>query len=623
MPYLEIRLGPDTLLLRFVGRIDFVFGRLPKADIQLRDMKVSRLHTQVFIDSHGAAYVRDLGSSGGTGYNNKKLPKGVVAPLVDGVKIRVGESRVTYYDSEPPVNAIDPPGISSPRGLIRTNERPRVFEADATVIAAEKVSKDTASGPAEAPPIVRPEDFTEDAQTMQPSKKQPAASSSASQKRKDTGIVEAPWEKSDGSSRQDPSEMVEGSASQPGIKKPGTKKITGRLQTPATALPADGVNPNAPTAAVKPGTAPPAAPAKPPASPPSTGAGAFSPPPPPPKRKRGSGDSAGMPTISLGDAPTTDPTETGDDHDPLTDTQIAHYLGGGDSGQFDTPDFGLGKIGDAQPKSEKITDEVVFGPGARMDEVDADIETDSVDNVPSYDDAGTPPPTNERGASDDRAFKPRKTRKLMKRRTDKITNKTHTPPPSDGKTEYIPKPDNMETAVASESAKDSEKATGKPKAVKENLKKRSNMETMAEGPGGDTVAMDMDLLADMRKKLEAGETVDGLDVAESREDVDEMAAGPGGDTVAMDMGMLADMRKQLEKAEADKKAKADSIEMLGDSETIKTVPDDDIDDNEEDSDIPDVSGSSGRHSGNFQEEADDLPEDKKAAESPESDTIRE
>jgi hypothetical protein len=582
-------------------------------------MKVSRLHTQVFIDSHGAAYVRDLGSSGGTGYNNKKLPKGVVAPLVDGVKIRIGESRVTYYDSEPPVNAIDPPGISSPRGLIRTNERPRVFEADATVIAAEKVSKDTASGPAEAPPIVRPEDFTEDAQKMQPSKKQPAASSS--QKRRDTGIVEAPWDKKGAGTGKDPSEMVQGSSTQPGVKKPGTQKITGRLQPPP---PADGVNPHAPTAAVKPGTVSPATPAKSPAAPPATGAGAFSPPPPPPPRKRGSGDSSGMPTISLGDAPTAAPEETGDDHDPLTDTQIAQYLGGGESGQFDTPNFGTGKIADEQPKDGKITDELVFGPGARLDEVEADIETDSVDSVPSYDDAGTPPPTNERGATDERTFKPRKTRKLMKRRTDKITNKTKTPPPAnDGKTEYIPKPDSMETAVAADSGNDPEKATGKPKAIKENLKKRSDMENMAEGPGGDTVAMDMDLLADMRKKLEAGETVDGLEIAESRDDVDEMAAGPGGDTVAMDMGMLADMRKQLEKAEADKKAKADSIELLGDSETIKTVPDDDIDDNDEDEDIPDVSGTSGRHEGNFQEQAESLPEDKKAAENADSDTIRD
>lgn len=208
MPYLEIKLGPDTLLVPFVGRIDYVLGRLPKADIQLRDMKVSRLHTQLFIDSRGRAFVRDLGSSGGTVFNNQKLRSGAIAPLVMGTRLRIGDARITFYDQEPPVNAINPPSKSDPRGLIRTNDRNRAFHAEATVLAADKVSAETENGPAEAPPEIDPAAFADSA--VPPSAKQPAApapgSSPASPApksgpqakkppaRRDTGIVEAPWE---------------------------------------------------------------------------------------------------------------------------------------------------------------------------------------------------------------------------------------------------------------------------------------------------------------------------------------------------------------------------------------------------------------------------------------------
>ncbi|MCA8914817.1 MAG: FHA domain-containing protein [Planctomycetes bacterium] len=200
MPYLEIKLGPDTLLLRFVGRIDYVLGRLPRADVQLRDMKVSRLHTQFFIDSRGNAFVRDLGSSGGTWINNQRLRRGVIAPLNDGLKVRLGESRVTFYDGEPPVNAIEPPGASNPRGLIRTNARARFFEAEATVLAMDKVDPETQSGPAEAPPEVNPAEFADSPKDLeQKPKAAPAAPAPASAPRpptkRNTGIVEAPWEK--------------------------------------------------------------------------------------------------------------------------------------------------------------------------------------------------------------------------------------------------------------------------------------------------------------------------------------------------------------------------------------------------------------------------------------------
>ncbi|CAG0926760.1 partial Oxoglutarate dehydrogenase inhibitor, partial [Planctomycetaceae bacterium] len=111
MPYLDIKLGSDSLLVRFVGRVDYVVGRLPKADIQLRDMSVSRLHVQFFIDSRGQAFARDLGSSGGMLVNDTPLSNDM-ARLQDGSRIRIGQARVVFYDAQPPVNAVDAPGKS-------------------------------------------------------------------------------------------------------------------------------------------------------------------------------------------------------------------------------------------------------------------------------------------------------------------------------------------------------------------------------------------------------------------------------------------------------------------------------------------------------------------------------
>ncbi|NUO17331.1 MAG: FHA domain-containing protein, partial [Planctomycetaceae bacterium] len=167
MPYLDVKLGTDSLLVRFVGRIDFVVGRLPKADIQLRDMSVSRLHVQFFIDSRGQAFVRDLGSSGGTLVNDTPLSN-ALARLHDGTRIRVGQGRIVFYDAQPPVNAVDPPGKSEPRGLIRFNARKRVILGGETVLAAEKVAAQTADGgPAEAPPVINSAEFTEDGKAIE------------------------------------------------------------------------------------------------------------------------------------------------------------------------------------------------------------------------------------------------------------------------------------------------------------------------------------------------------------------------------------------------------------------------------------------------------------------------
>ncbi len=178
MPYLEITLGPDTLLLRFVGRIDYVFGRLPRSDVQLRDMKVSRVHTQMFIDSKGFAWCRDLGSSSGTFVNNQKLRPQAMAPLLEGTTVRIGDAKVSYFEDDPPAEAVDPPAKSDPRGLVRTNVRQRRPGPAAPADAAPATE-----GPAEPPPEVKLDDFT--GEPTDETNRHPSTPG----KRRDSGIV--------------------------------------------------------------------------------------------------------------------------------------------------------------------------------------------------------------------------------------------------------------------------------------------------------------------------------------------------------------------------------------------------------------------------------------------------
>ena len=198
MPYLEVKLGTDSLLVRFLGRIDLVFGRLPRVDIQLRDMKVSRLHTQVFMDSKGRAFARDLNSGIGTLLDGVTVDRGYIAPLVDGAQLRIGDARVTYYDAEPPRNAVDPPAQSHPRGLIRANMRLRRGNAEATVIGVKPISSSNARAPAESPPEVSVAEFEDkeaEKRAAEERKAKRIAKAEEARKKKEEGIVEAPWER--------------------------------------------------------------------------------------------------------------------------------------------------------------------------------------------------------------------------------------------------------------------------------------------------------------------------------------------------------------------------------------------------------------------------------------------
>lgn len=621
MPYLEIKLGPDTLLVPFVGRVDYVVGRLPKADIQLRDMKVSRLHTQFFIDSRGRAFVRDLGSSGGTQFGNQRLPNGVIAPLTQGARVRVGDARFTFYDEQPPINAPNPPSKSDPRGLIRTNERIRSFAVEATVLAMDKVSAKTESGPAEAPPEINPADFSDEplgpsgkqeavapapaAKPAAPAPSKPAAAASpaapakpaapapakpaapapakpaaapaakpeANPRKKNTGIVEAPWD-----------EREAGRSTTAKGEKRITIPPTGKAE---------------PAGAAKPGAAPqqkgpsgPVAPAKPPARPADRdvplATAAFQPPPQAPAKPAHEEEEerprASMPTVRLdraavkrveepeeeaprlptvsaaaatpagdepeepapriglqpGEAPPKPPEKPAGEDD-LTDEQIVEYMGGSVSGRWGPVSFGDGSGNSSSQEEPPVdehapTEEIALGPVAAKVSggLDLDLDDESPAPAASAPEAGgadTPPPAMGRqGASTEGGFGPRKTRKLMKRRTEeRSTDKTATPLPGIGrgaptevvppvsdvrtgepplmggaKTQFIPKPEGalLYRAPVADSSGPPEKATDKPKKMAENLDKKT-VTDLGAGPGGDTVALPPDMMAALRADLAA------------------------------------------------------------------------------------------------------------------------
>lgn len=644
MPYLEIKLGPDTMLLRFVGRIDYVFGRLPRADVQLRDMKVSRLHTQFFIDSRGGAFVRDLGSSGGTWINNQRLRRGVIAPLTEGLKVRVGDARITFYDSEPPVNAIEPPGRSDPRGLIRTNARERYFEAEATVLAVDKVDPDTQSGPAEAPPEINPADFADSPGDLAARNAPPAAPKKT---KRDTGIVEAPWEKKEsgpvGPAREKrvtvPPPTRGGQQAPPPPMQSAAIDEEGNYAEAGVPVPPDALDDELdPTGRTS-------------REPVVADSAAFKPPPPIagelPAVEEAADEpapSVGMPTVRLerpnledrrrqaeqdeaeeaaalkiptasvepgaeisdepepepriGVVPRSDtPVAQDEEEESLTDEEIAEYLGGSISGRYGDVDFGDGNAAADEDQEEEVS----FGSAAKVgladDEADIDLDEDepppeeqpaparpikeastsmlgaataisedaveeevaeetveadapeevpaaqpeaeepatagngsgdaSMDasiedapEVPTSDEAGTPPPPTREGATSDRTFKPRKTRKLMKRRreTGKITDKSNpTPPPSGDKTSlvvdkpitqgaktlFIPKPDDAQLARSAEKPA-SEKSTGKPMRNEEN-RQRQSLDDYGEGPGGDTVALPPAMMKQLQHELKKKE----------------------------------------------------------------------------------------------------------------------
>ncbi len=537
MPYLEIKLGPDLLLLRFVGRIDYVFGRLPRSDVQLRDMKVSRLHAQLFIDSKGFAWCRDLGSSSGTYVNNQRAKPQVFSPLLDGTRLRIGDASITYCDDDAPPEAVDPPGSSQPRGLVRTNVRKRRAATEPTVVDFE-TAVPVGEGPAEPPPEVKLDDFTGDASDQ--TNRQEAVA--GTRKRRDSGIVEAPWEKRES-----------------GRLKQTTRKPTVRVtrNQGASAAPMPSAEFDEQGRYIEPPRGGPGRKVSPiPVPTPAPAPEAFRPPPPiqgeMPMDEEESGRAPKMPTVKLdrgeieerqrqreaedeaaspsipaaglkdgpqtivdepeiepkiGISPGTKPSDILNDLDFDDDTGLAESasddsLSGEEvvkslGAEASSRDVNFGSPGDAQDDDEG---EAVFGAASASLQGDDEIDIDS-------DSARAPAPRH--GVSSEQAFKPRKTRKLMKRRTGGLDK---SPPPepdyeAGAKTVFVPRPDDaMLARVQSgmhDAVDDTEDETAQAGRLGENIESKS-LDELADGPGGDTVALPGKMLHDLRRELPPG-----------------------------------------------------------------------------------------------------------------------
>jgi hypothetical protein len=541
MPYLEIKLGPDTLLLRFASRIDYVFGRLPLSDVQLRDMKVSRLHTQMFIDSKGFAWCRDLGSSSGTFVNGQRLSQKAVAPLLEGTAVRIGDAVVTFFEDDPPSFAVDPPGMSAPRGLVRTTQRERLQPRGAIPVRGK--SEPMEDGPAEPPPEVKLEDFS--GNPNDETNRHPATP----KRRRDTGIVEAPWEKRDS-----------------GKVKPATKKPTVRVsRNPGSnplAMPSAEFDEEGNFLEEKPAPSTRMGPNKkvPPIPVAGSGTGkktssaemeAFRPPPPiqgeMPVDEEESGRAPKLPTVRLDralmeermraqedeaspsipsvagfneqsdvveDDVAVEPrigmppgTKSGEiisdkefdsdieipDEEDLSDEEVVHKMGGDDGSVADV------NFGDPNESQDEDDGEAVFGEASATLEGDEDIDIDS--------DSKRQPAvqvSSRHGVTPDSTFKPRKTRKLMKRRTrgldqpDGDTPETHEEemPVAGAKTVFVPRPGSADFGGFG----DEDDETAQAERLGENIESKSLAE-LADGPGGNTVALPPKMVDELRADL--------------------------------------------------------------------------------------------------------------------------
>lgn len=569
MPYLEINLSSDTLIVPFSGRVDYVIGRLPRADIQLRDMKVSRVHTQLFTDSRGKAFVRDLGSSGGTVLNGAKLKGGAIEPLTRDSRVRIGDARITYHEGPPPSGSPAIPSRSAPRAIIRTHERAR-----ATPPASAKNVSPTETGPAEAPPDVNQDDFVGDPNAP-PSEPPPppeahkglsASTGNVAPKRKDTGVLEAPWE----------------SAESTRAKAVGDRRVTLTPPTRTQPMPSAEIDETgrfhdpAEKPHSRPDTRKPLSPLPPrvPLTPPPLGSSAaFVPPPPPapPPPPPADDDAAprvGMPTVRLDKAAiAARKAAEEDDAPPKIPTAIVQPgaraplpadsepgeprigMAPGERPPSPIDEAAEAPMDDSIPIGESLTsglaaqqmgaaagpegEPVNFGEEGETEDATDEVEfnkrvTAGTDSDPDFDAPQTTRAPARSGAMPNQGFAaPRKTRKLMKRRTDRLEDAQAMTPRTDevplpgvaqgGQTVFVPRPENMPKPRSAPriplTGQDAESLTKK-------------VEKLGRGPGGDTLAVGPSMIKELNERtgltpppsgqpeiiIEEGDTIDEGDV---------------------------------------------------------------------------------------------------------------
>jgi len=72
-----------------------IIGRDSSSDIQLSDSNISRSHAELFFNSDGRWFIRDLGSTNGTKINGRRITE---SPLSHGDIITVGVTRLEFRE---------------------------------------------------------------------------------------------------------------------------------------------------------------------------------------------------------------------------------------------------------------------------------------------------------------------------------------------------------------------------------------------------------------------------------------------------------------------------------------------------------------------------------------------
>jgi two-component system cell cycle response regulator len=91
--YLITIAGPETGKIHKLSQGEFTLGRSKRADVQLDDDSISRVHAKVTLVDH-VVMVEDLGSVNGTYVNGQAIGS---KQLADGDKIRIGETTILKF----------------------------------------------------------------------------------------------------------------------------------------------------------------------------------------------------------------------------------------------------------------------------------------------------------------------------------------------------------------------------------------------------------------------------------------------------------------------------------------------------------------------------------------------
>jgi NADPH-dependent 2,4-dienoyl-CoA reductase/sulfur reductase-like enzyme/pSer/pThr/pTyr-binding forkhead associated (FHA) protein len=96
-PTLVLKAPHETKSIKLAGRKPLMLGRDRKADVQLSDVTISRLHAEIFRGSDGF-YIRDLGSSNGVTVNQTRIDNPYL--LSNGDRIGIGRYVIEFVEGK-------------------------------------------------------------------------------------------------------------------------------------------------------------------------------------------------------------------------------------------------------------------------------------------------------------------------------------------------------------------------------------------------------------------------------------------------------------------------------------------------------------------------------------------